>query len=61
MLEIIEELESEEWIYITSFVFLESNDVYHIHPIFKTRMLKNGVTKWIFVDPSGYVRKINEV
>jgi hypothetical protein len=60
-LKIIEDLEAKDWIYITSFVFLPSNAIYHAHPVFKIRMLKNGVTKWIFIDPNGNVNQINEV
>jgi hypothetical protein len=59
VVEIIQELKQEDWVFISSFIFLENNDVYHLYPVIKIRMLKERVTKWIFVDPNGSVRKFN--
>lgn len=60
VVEIIQELKQEDWVFISSFIFLENNDVYHLYPVIKIRMLKDGITKWIFVDPNGYSNDINE-
>lgn len=54
--QIINELKAEGWMYITSFSVLENPsdpELYQAHLTLKVRMLKDGITKWIFIDAYG--------
>jgi hypothetical protein len=60
-MKVVQELRDENWVFVSSFVFLENNNLHHIYPILKVRMIKNGITKWIFINPNGNIKKLNEV
>jgi hypothetical protein len=60
VVQIIQDLESEGWMYILSFVLLEDTNLHHDHPTIRIRMLKNSITKWVFVDAYANCNFISE-